>query len=187
MKYSRSKILILTLIMEGFALLLAFLLAGYFEISLLRLTDNFYQDMITGFAGALLPFAFFLFTLSDRANRIASLKPLRRIVRTDIKEIFSNTKLPDLIFISLLAGFSEEMLFRGVIQAEFGIVIASIVFGLVHCISGAYVIITVIMGIYIGAFYYFSNSLLVPIQIHFIYDLAALIYLRYYVAADNAL
>ena len=73
------------------------------------------------------------------------------------------------------------MLFRGVIQMKFGIVIASIVFGLMHCVSAAYAIVAVLMGFYIGAFYYFTENLLVPVQIHFIYDLGALIFLRYYV------
>ena len=184
MEYSRKNILVLTVVMEGFALLLAFALSWYFRISLFPLTDNIYRDISLGTAGALLPIAFFLYAMSRHAEKIASLRSLRNRVRTDIKAIFSNTGLPDLVLISLMAGFSEEMLFRGVIQTEFGIFIASIVFGLMHAISAAYVIVTIVMGIYIGAFYYYSGSLLVPVQIHFIYDLAALMYLRYCIAED---
>lgn len=179
MEYSRRNILALTFIMEGLALLAAFLLSGYFGTSLFPLTENIFRDISLGTAGALLPIAFFLFAMSEHAEKIALLRSLRNRVRTDIKAIFSHTGLPDLFLISLMAGFSEEMLFRGVIQTEFGIVTASVVFGLMHSISAAYVIVTVIMGIYIGAFYYFSGSLLVPVQIHFVYDLAALIYLKY--------
>ena len=87
----------------------------------------------------------------------------------------------DLVLISLLAGIAEEILFRGVVQARFGIATASILFGLVHCVSPAYIFITTIMGFYIGMFFLFSGSLLVPVQLHFIYDLAALAYLKYYI------
>jgi len=87
--------------------------------------------------------------------------------------------------ISFAAGFAEELLFRGVLQARFGIVIASIIFGLVHFISPLYVIITALMGLYIGAFYYFTESLLVPIQMHFIYDLGVLVYLKYVVTGNS--
>jgi membrane protease YdiL (CAAX protease family) len=182
MEYPRKKIMLLAVLMEGIALLLAVFLAWYFEISLMPLSEDYLRDIVIGTAGALLPFAFFLFLMSEGAGKIALLGSLRKIVTPGIKEIFSNTKLIDLIVISLIAGISEEILFRGVLQVKFGIVAASIVFGLVHCISTAYVIVAAAMGFYIGAFYYFSNSLLVPVQIHFIYDLGALIYLRYFVA-----
>ena len=83
--------------------------------------------------------------------------------------------------VSLIAGFAEEILFRGIIQIRFGIVTASILFGLVHFVSPAYLIVTSVMGLYIGCVFYLSGSLLVPIQLHFIYDLGALVYLRYFV------
>jgi membrane protease YdiL (CAAX protease family) len=37
------------------------------------------------------------------------------------------------------------------------------------------------MGFYIGTAYQMSGGLLIPVQIHFVYDLAALVYIRYYV------
>ena len=185
MEYPRKKIMVLAVIMEGLALLLAVFLAWYFGISLMPLSEDYFRDIVIGTIGALLPFVFFLFLMSERAGKFALFGSLRKIVTTGVKEIFSNAKLIDLIVISLIAGISEEILFRGVLQVKYGIVAASIVFGLAHCISAAYVITAAIMGFYIGAFYYFSNSLLVPIQIHFIYDLGALIYLRYFYSTNG--
>lgn len=185
MEYPRKKIMALAVIMEGLALLLAVFLAWYFEISLMPLSEDYFRDIVMGTAGALVPFLFFLFLMSERAGKFALFGSLRKIVTTGVKEIFSNAKLIDLIVISLIAGISEEILFRGVLQVKYGIVAASIVFGLAHCISPAYVITAAIMGFYIGAFYYFSNSLLVPVQIHFIYDLGALIYLRYFFSTNG--
>jgi hypothetical protein len=182
MEYPRRKILTIALLVEGITLALAVILARYFKIDLLPLSGNFIRDSLIGAAGALFPFCFFVFLMSEKTKEISMFRSIREIVTNDIKAIFSNAALIDIIIIALIAGVAEEMLFRGVLQVRFGIVAASIVFGLMHCISPAYVIITAVMGLYIGAFYYFSKSLLVPIQIHFLYDLAALIYLKYLVA-----
>ncbi|MEN8262706.1 MAG: CPBP family intramembrane glutamic endopeptidase [Nitrospirota bacterium] len=182
MEYPRRNILTIALLVEGIALALAIILARYFSIDLLPLSGNYIRDSLIGAAGALFPFCFFVYLMSENTKDISWLRSIRRIVTNDIKAIFSNAELIDIIIIALIAGVAEEMLFRGVLQVRFGIVAASIVFGLLHYISPAYVIIAALMGLYMGAFYYFSNSLLVPIQIHFLYDLAALIYLKYFVA-----
>ncbi len=81
--------------------------------------------------------------------------------------------------------FAEELLFRGVIQVKLGIVGASIIFGLLHFITPAYCVIATIMGFYLGFLFQYYESLLIPIQLHFIYDLGALLYLRYYVSAET--
>ena len=181
----RLKILSLAFVSEGVVYIIALLAAQYWKISLTPLTENIFQDILIGTIGALPPFAFFLFTISDAADRVSFLRPLRKIVMVDIKAVFLNSRVSDLIMISFAAGFAEELLFRGVLQARFGIVIASIIFGLVHFISPLYVIITALMGLYIGAFFYFTESLLVPIQMHFIYDLGALVYLKYVVSGNS--
>jgi membrane protease YdiL (CAAX protease family) len=181
MHYPRFKILTIAVLMEGAAFIAALLLAGYFEINLFSLTNNLFRDILIGSIGAVAPFILFLFTLSKKAQNIPLFGSLRKTIVIDVKAIFSNTGLFDLILISLLAGFAEEMLFRGVLQAKFGIVIASIIFGLIHCVSPAYVIATTIMGFYIGILFWLSGSLLVPVQLHFIYDLGALIYVKYFV------
>ncbi|HEW81812.1 MAG TPA: CPBP family intramembrane metalloprotease [Nitrospirae bacterium] len=103
---------------------------------------------------------------------------LRKMVLIEIREVFSHCTLIDIIIISLLAGFGEEFLFRGLLQTKLGIVAASIIFGLFHAVSPAYVIAATIMGFYIGVSYQMSGSLLVPVQIHFVYDLAALVYIK---------
>ncbi len=181
----RLKILSLAFVAEGIIYIIALLAAQYWAISFIPLTENIFQDIFIGTVGALPPFAIFLFTTSEAAGKVSLLRPLRKIVMIDIKAVFLNSQLSDLIMISFAAGFAEELLFRGVLQARFGIVIASIIFGLVHFISPLYVIITAFMGLYIGTFFYFSESLLVPIQMHFIYDLGALIYLKYVVSGSS--
>ncbi len=167
-------------LMEGGAAILALLLAWYFNIAIFPLSKNIAVDILAGTAAAIPPFIFFMFSLSAKAEKIPLLGPLRYKIITQIKGIFDGMGPIDLAVISLLAGVGEEMMFRGVIQTQFGIVIASIVFGLMHFVSVGYVVVTIIMGFYIGLIYEAGESLLIPIHLHFIYDFAALIYLKYY-------
>ncbi len=170
---------------EGGALFLAVILANYLGISLLPLSKDPTKDIAIGIIGTVLPFAFFLFSLSPRADKINALVTLKKIVLSEVRTIFQNCTLNDLIVISLLAGIGEEFLFRGVIQIKFGIVIASIIFGLLHFVSPAYAVVTTVMGFYLGVVFQLSGGLLAPVIIHFLYDLAALIYLRYYVKTEG--
>ena len=137
-------------VFEGAALFIAVILANYLEISLLPLSNNPVRDVAIGLAGTILPFVFFLFSVSQKADRIPMLAPLKKIVMTEVSAIFRNSSINDLIIISLLAGIGEEFLFRGVIQVKFGIVFASVLFGLLHFVSPAYAIVTTVMGFYLG-------------------------------------
>ncbi len=179
MQYPRHKVLALGAAVEGGLVVISLFVAGYLNVEILPLTRNALRDIFIGTVGALPPFVLFLFTLSESAKKIPVLGSLRGTVINEVRHVFSNSTVLDFVIISLLAGIGEELLFRGIIQVKLGIIAASILFGLVHYISRAYVIITVIMGLYIGMFFRIYESLLVPIQIHFVYDLMALLYLKY--------
>ncbi len=185
MEFSRTRILLMVFAFEGGALFLAVILANYLGISLLPLSKDPIKDIAIGIIGTVLPFAFFLFSLSPGVNKINALATLKKIVLSEVRAIFRNCTLNDLIVISLLAGIGEEFLFRGVVQVKFGIVIASIIFGLLHFVSPAYAIVTTVMGFYLGVVFQQSGGLLAPVIIHFLYDLAALVYLRYYVKTEG--
>ena len=178
----RYKLLVLTCLVEGIVLVVALIIAKFYGIKLLPLTRNVFRDIMIGTFGAIFPLALFMLLLSEKVEGIPSLGPLRRIIINDIKVMFSEAKLPDLCFISVFAGLAEELLFRGVIQVKLGIVGASIIFGLLHFITPAYCVIATIMGFCLGFLFQYYDSLLIPIQLHFIYDLGALIYLRYFLS-----
>ncbi|MEE9260617.1 MAG: hypothetical protein V3U40_05870, partial [Candidatus Scalindua sediminis] len=69
-----------------------------------------------GTFGASFPLVLFIFLVSKQAEKIPFMGSLRKTIINDISVIFSKTKLLDLCLISILAGFAEELLFRGVIQ-----------------------------------------------------------------------
>ena len=82
--------------------------------------------------------------------------------------------LPDLIWVGLLPGLSEELLFRGVMLPALGlnhlaVIISSVCFGILH-LSGAqqwsYVIWATIVGLVLGYSAIISGNLLVPIVAH---------------------
>lgn len=81
---------------------------------------------------------------------------------------------PDLIWLGLLPGLSEELLFRGVMLPEFGlnlegILISSLCFGVLH-MNGlkqwAYIVWATIIGIALGYSAVWTGNLLVPIVAH---------------------
>jgi len=80
-----------------------------------------------------------------------------------------------------MAGVSEELLFRGVIQTAIsntttpflGIVISSFVFGLMHFYNRLYILITFLVGLILGYLYHESKSLVLVMTMHAVYDFFA--------------
>ncbi|MGB3640347.1 MAG: CPBP family intramembrane glutamic endopeptidase [Rivularia sp. (in: cyanobacteria)] len=89
--------------------------------------------------------------------------------------------LPDLIWLGLLPGLSEELLFRGVMLPALGfnhlaVIVSSICFGVLH-LSGsgqwAYVVWATIIGVILGYSAFLSGNLLVPIVAHVVTNLVS--------------
>jgi membrane protease YdiL (CAAX protease family) len=177
----RTKILGLALLVEGAAFFIALVLARLWGIPLLPLTEHLLRDILIGTAGAAIPFALFCFSLSEKAKAVPIIRSLRKTITGDIRTLFASTTFIDICLISIVAGLAEELLFRGVIQVKWGILAASILFGLLHSVTPAYIFLATAIGFYIGFLYHIFQSLLIPIQLHCIYDFGALIYLRYFV------
>lgn len=186
MVYPARRLLALVFLTEGAALAVALLLARWFGIDLFPLTTDLRGDIVRGTLAALPPLCFFVCSMSRKAESIPLLRSLREKVLRQIRPLFLDVGAIELVLISASAGFAEELLFRGVLQARFGIVAASIIFGLAHFVSPAYFVVASAMGFYIGAVFHLSGHLLVPVQLHFIYDLGALVYMRYIVAPGES-
>jgi uncharacterized protein len=114
--------------------------------------------------------------------------PLRRVKSFcdyEVVPLLRNSSWSEIALISLSAGISEEMLFRGVVQTSigawlgipWGVVLASLLFGLFHPISLTYVVIAAILGLYLGALMLLGGNLLSVMVVHALYDFAALGYL----------
>jgi membrane protease YdiL (CAAX protease family) len=104
--------------------------------------------------------------------------PLRRIDHllrnSALDEYLKMASLPNLLLLSLSAGFFEELVFRGALQLATGIVVASLVFGVVHAITFTYFIIATLLGFYLGIMYKIEGVILIPIAVHTLYDFLVL-------------
>ncbi|MCG2581034.1 MAG: CPBP family intramembrane metalloprotease [Marinobacter sp.] len=113
--------------------------------------------------------------------------PLREQMRF-LHKFACSYSWPVLVILSIMAGFGEELLFRGVIQgwlterfgAVFALAVAAIGFGLVHFLSFLYFVIATLLGVVLGLAYVWSESLLLIMVWHGVYDLVALYCLRRY-------
>ncbi len=88
---------------------------------------------------------------------------------------------PDLIWLGLLPGLSEELLFRGVMLPALGlnltaVIISSLLFGILH-LSGAgqwpYVVWATVVGFSLGYVALITGNLLIPIAAHIITNLVS--------------
>ncbi|MGZ4997766.1 MAG: CPBP family intramembrane glutamic endopeptidase [Methylobacter sp.] len=95
----------------------------------------------------------------------------------------------DLLVLASIAGLSEELLFRGVIQPWIesacgmtaGLVASNIIFGLAHAVTPLYAVLATLTGIYLSLSmdYGGDRNLLLPVVIHGLYDFLAFIALMH--------
>ena len=87
-----------------------------------------------------------------------------------------------LILISVFSGVGEEAFFRGVVQQEFGLVVASVAFGVVHVGPDRrylwWTAWAVLAGFLFGSLYEATGGLLAPILAHAAHNAATLLLWR---------
>lgn len=91
------------------------------------------------------------------------------------------------IYISILAGTAEELLFRGYLQPLLGIAAASLIFGALHAATLGYFMLAAAMGFYLGELLRHSGNLLVPMAVHALYDIFALNLLARFYHRENGM
>lgn len=90
-----------------------------------------------------------------------------------------------ILLVALAAGIGEEILFRGALQPLLGLVLAGIIFGVLHALTPGYFVFATVFGLYLGWLYEVSGDLTVPILAHAVYDVFAFYLLRR-VSAERA-
>ncbi|MCE7791049.1 CPBP family intramembrane metalloprotease [Salipaludibacillus sp. CUR1] len=98
------------------------------------------------------------------------------------KRVFSNRHPLHILFISIIVAVSEEVMFRGVIQSQFGIWIASITFALIHFryLSNLFLFsFTVFLSFSLGLLFLYTENLLTVITAHVVIDFLLGLLLRY--------
>jgi membrane protease YdiL (CAAX protease family) len=188
---SRRQLLLLAVLFEAGLGVLA-CLAGFFSDQQPWDRLHWNADGLFWGVGASLPMlALFYICLRYPLGPIAS---IRKITDQIIRPLFRPCTLLDLLVISLLAGLGEELLFRGLLQDLFAehletwaaVLLAGVLFGLLHPITPVYAVLASFMGIYLGFVYLAAGNLLAAIVAHGFYDFVALVYLAHVPAQSDS-
>ena len=127
-------------------------------------------------------FMMFIFLQKIQHNSVSSIRDL--LLRT-LGPGLHTYHWTDLFILAAIAGFSEEVLFRGVIQpwiehfggAMVGLIVSNLIFGIVHAVTPLYAVLATLVGVYLGLSLTITgeSNLLVPIIIHALYDFLAFV------------
>jgi membrane protease YdiL (CAAX protease family) len=123
--------------------------------------------------------------------------PAHRLVALVIEQLgalLAERSNVELALLAVVAGISEEVLFRGVVQVGLtrvlpvagALLATSALFGLVHFASRAYALLAGVMGLYLGALFLLQGTLLAPVITHALYDFVALVYVARRYRASRA-
>ena len=117
---------------------------------------------------------FLLFYLSYRFP-IGELRKIRDFLSRELAPSLSALRWYDLILMSLLAGVSEELLFRGLLQPWLGQPWCNVLFGLVHWITPLYAALAFAIGSFLSWTMTITEpqNLLTPIITHALHDYLA--------------
>ncbi|HBO42549.1 MAG TPA: CPBP family intramembrane metalloprotease [Planctomycetaceae bacterium] len=183
---SLEYVALIGVLFEAFLVVLAILLGWFFGHPPAQTFSFGWGDLAWGLLATIPPLGLFWLCLKCPWGPFARLTSL---VDERLLPLFSHCGVLEIAAISLVAGIGEEMLFRGLLQGGLAeaigtpagtwiaLVLASLVFGLVHPLSGTYVLLTGLIGLYLGWSWIVSGNLLVPITAHAAYDFLALLYL----------
>lgn len=182
MRYARAHILLLSVGLEG-ALGAVFLVWTYYR-------DYDFGTIPTlthlglGILGCLPLFILNYTLFGPLSHKVPALRSCFEFKDKVVKPLADQLNVFDSFVVAVSAGFGEELFFRGVLQNEFGIVLASILFSVLHFGPSVtkYVFIAFlycVIGAYFGILYEKAQTLWVPIITHSIYDFIALLYMRY--------
>jgi CAAX protease family protein len=125
------------------------------------------------------------FFTSAWASRVLLLREMKGVWDDLLTPFGKSLTLAEISALAVLSGISEEIFFRGAVQGEFGILAASVLFGLLHPLNVSYVVWAATVGFAFGLLYQLTGSLLPPILCHGGYNLAALLYLRYWYLGES--
>ena len=123
----------------------------------------------------------FYFPLVFVAHKLLGLQSLYEVVG-QLHELTRELTWLQILTLSLLAGFGEELLFRGFAQSwmasaigpMFAIVFTSIIFALLHAMSLFYFLLALAFSIVFGLLLHITQSMSLVVTLHAVYDVIAL-------------
>ena len=165
---------------ESSLILVAIILGWIADVDLFAHLDFNERVIFNGILGTL-PLCIIFIALNQ--VQLVELQKIRKVLQDTLGPSLAQHHWTDLFVLAAIAGISEEILFRGVIQPWLenswgmmaGLLVSSLIFGLVHAITLLYFIMATAVSIYLGLYldYGSTRNLLTPIIIHGLYDFFA--------------
>ncbi len=189
----RRTVVLLAILIEGGLLAASSLLGWMVDQPPLRFFEWTPSAALWGIAATLPLFGLFFLLMRWP---IGPFRRIRLFSEEVVRPLFAPCSHFDLFGVSVLAGLGEEMMFRGVLQSAFtgwfgltaGIVLASLLFGLLHSITLTYMLLATLMGVYLsGVWLIADRNLLAVIVTHALYDFVVLLWLMHGPGAAAAL
>ena len=142
----------------------------------------------TTFLGLLIPLpliALNIVLFCSPLNKLRGLKASNRFINEVVRPFVNDLDIPAAIIISAAAGIGEELFFRGLLQTEFGLILSSLLFSLLHFGFAAkefkfMAFLYFAIGLYFGWLLIIINSLWALSVAHAVYDFIIIIYMKSY-------
>ena len=176
---------------EASLALVAVFLGWIATIDPFELIDFTEPAFVYGVAGTI-PL-FFIFLVLEKIQG-QSMGNIKRLLLNSLGPVLYRYHWADLLVLAVIAGFSEELVFRGVLQPWMeeswghtaALIGSNVVFGLVHAVTPLYAFFAALVGIYLGLSldYGGERNLLVPMIIHGLYDFLAFVALMHVYRAN---
>ncbi|GAB4274820.1 MAG: type II CAAX endopeptidase family protein [Methylomicrobium sp.] len=179
---------------EGSLILVAALLGWMADIN--PFADLYFSEPAL-FYGVIGTIPLFLMFYAVEQLEHPSIRKIRNLLLDTLGPGLKTCRSSDLFLLAAIAGFSEELLFRGLLQpwieaswgTAIGLIGSNIIFGLVHAVTPLYAFLATLIGIYLGLAmdYGGDRNLMTPMIIHGLYDfLAFLMIMRSYRRANSS-
>ncbi|MDD5034928.1 MAG: CPBP family intramembrane metalloprotease [Methylococcaceae bacterium] len=176
----RASFLKIASLFEGGLVVAAYLIGWLGDVDPLANLRPELKALSWGLAGTVPLYLLFLLSYHIPVGRLHAIK---RFLIERMGPLLDACHWRDLLYLGLLAGITEEILFRGVLQPMMeaswgwtaGIVASNILFAMAHFVTPCYALLAGLTGVYLGFALDFGGerNLLTPILIHAIYDFLA--------------
>ncbi|MFV8828425.1 lysostaphin resistance A-like protein [Alkalihalobacterium sp. APHAB7] len=104
------------------------------------------------------------------------------------ERVFAKRNVFHIFLIALIVSVSEEILFRGILQTQIGLILASLLFALIHfryLSKPLLFTMAVVLSFVLGLLFELTNNLLVPIFTHFLIDFVLGLYIMIRARKNN--
>lgn len=167
---------------EASLILVAIVLGWFVKINPFATIHLTLSSVLYGILGTFPLFMLFLWMQQIQGHSVSK---IRQFLLRTLGPTLNRHTWADLFVLAAVAGISEEILFRGVLQPwlesawglRAGLLVSNLIFGLVHSVTPLYSVLAALVGVYLGLAMDIQGerNLLTPIIIHTLYDFLAFI------------